>query len=370
MDMDDLTLIHRSRHNRVQRPHPPPTKVSKDFSDPQFPELERKALQELAQAPPGADYQLIFARNQLSPLVMMHKWGKLLKQFNPRHLIAMIDVIKDKYNEGLGLTDIGRIVGIRRTSVRNILKGHVTNMDRIQEHVGKKGLCIKEFEFVHAFDISLCSVKEQDQAPAKQNSVVLDFELFRNNQVRKWMSDEGLLVPRALQLSVLRSVALGTSVPLACQTFKVMEGKFMRLWGDLLARYSAAKLEAGVKMAAQLLLLGYTFNTISDRMECPDRIIRTIAANFDLDETDQENLIMCMLLVIQKETNLDALADVLNMPITMLHCMRMRFAKVQEMASVAKERNAWWLYQNGLDVAMICSWLGLPFDVVLNSKTE
>jgi hypothetical protein len=346
MDMDDLTLIHRSRHNRVQRPHPPSTKVSKDFSDPQFPELERKALQELAQAPPGADYQLIFARNQLSPLVMMHKWGKLLKQFNPRHLIAMIDVIKEKYNEGLGLTDIGRVVGIRRTSVRNILKGHIVNIDRIQEHIGKRGLCIKEFEFVHAFDISLCSVREQDQAPAKQNSVVLDFELFRNNQVRKWMNDEGLLVPRALQLSILRSVALGKSVQAACQAFKVMEGKFTRLWGELLSRFSAAKLEAGVKIAAQLLLLGYTFNTISDRMECADRIIKTIAAN------------------------LEALADVLNMPITMLHCMRMRFAKVQEMTTVAKERNAWWLYQNGLDVAMISSWLGLPFDVMLNGKIE
>ena len=371
MDPDDEpTFAHRVRHNRVPRPRFAASSVSKDFSDPQFPELERQALLELAQAPPGSDIQMIFAKNQLSPLVMMHKWGKLMKQFNPRHLVAMIDVIKEKYNEGMGLTDIGRQLGIRRTSVRNILKGHVMNIDCAREHVGRKVMNIRDFDFVNSFDISLCSVREQDNAPTKQNSVVLDFELFRNKQVRRWMNDEAVVIPRSVQLSILRSVALGKSMTATCLAFRVDEAKFTRLWGDLLMRYTPAKLEAGVKIATQLILLGYTFNTICDRMECAERTLRTMASNLGLEENDQENLIMCMLLVIQKETNLEALADVLNMPVTMLHCMRMRFAKVQEMSNIAKERNAWWLYQNGLDVGMISLWLGLPFDVVLNGKIE
>lgn len=153
---------------------------------------------------------------------------------------------------------------------------------------------------------------------------------------------------------------------MTCVSFCVPEVRFTRMWGELLHKYPPPTLEAGTKIAAQLLLLGYTVATVSERMECQERVVRMIAANLGLEETDQESLVMSMLIAVQKETNLERLADTLNMPLAVLQCLRYRIAKVQEVATFSKERNAWWLYQNGIESAVISSWLGYPFD--LNGK--
>ena len=360
-----LAVIHRTRTCKGKRGRFPKTGQAIDFNDPQFPEFERRALTELSNSP-DTDFQLICARNQLSPLDMLHKWSKLLKQFKPRRLLEMIVVIKEKLKEGMSITDIGRVVGIRRTSVRNIMKGHI-NIEKTVEHPGKK-TTFKEFEFMQAFDISLCAPKEDNNRNCRPVSIVEDFEIFRDMQVKRWMNEDGLLVPRSVQLLVLKSLAAGKSLPVTCMSFSIPETRFTRMWGELLHKYPAVALEAGSKIVSQLMLLGYTVATVSERMECNERVVRTVASNLGLDETDQESLIVYMLQEVASETNLEGLADKLNVPIAVLHSLRYRIAKAREIAPITKEKNAWWLYMNGIESGMISSWLGYPFDLVLNGK--
>ena len=310
--------------------------------------LEEKVLLEITNKDQEA-VSLLCMKHGLNPTDFCDKWLKLLRTIDGSGLAELLRKCKEGYKSGLSFPEIGKIVRLRRGSVKNILKGYV-NLDRsaiIPRTVAIIGL-------PECFDLDMFTVNTPLETSSKEN-VVQQFAHFRVLQVEEWMEEKNKgLIARGKQVLLMKFMdKFGVDrVEEACAQLDIPEALYECLWAPLVKQLGE-RLPALVQVVIQLILLGYTVATVTFKLSLEESVVPDICFNFTLQNTDMESLLASFFQLVATEPDLHSLCEECNFPYKSALRLRERWQVRMERSDLVTDRGVWWLYQNGVDVPLI-----------------
>lgn len=323
------------------------------FTHPRWAVLEEKVLLEVKDKDQNA-VSLTCMKHGLNPTDFCDKWLKLLRTIDGPELLSLLHRCKTAFKSGLSFPDIGKLVKLRRGSVKNILKGHV-NMEQMVCPRASSNVGVPD-----CFDLAGLGRTKAAETGNKEN-VVQQFAHFRELQLEEWLEDRGnVLLSRSLQILLLREIReYGVDrTEEICSVLGVPEWLFAQMWKPLLETYGPVALEVVTKIVVQLLLMGYSSATITYKLALEESLVRDICFNFTLQDVENETLLAAFFQLIATEQDLGSLCEECNFPYQSALRLRERWRLTMEVGGELQDKRVWWLYQNGIDVGEIEKWTG------------
>jgi len=330
------------------------------FTHPRWAVIEEKVLLEVKDKDQNA-VSMTCMKHGLNPTDFCDKWLKLFRTIEGPELLSLLNRCKTAFKAGLSFPDIGKLVKLRRGSVKNILKGHVNMEKMICPRASSNILGIPD-----CFDLAMFGRKATETG--NKENVVQQFAHFRELQLQEWLEDRGnVLLSRGLQVLLLRGIReYGVErAEEICGFLRVPELLFAEMWRPLLDTYGPVTLEVLTKVVIQLLLMGYSSTTITYKLGLEESFVRDICFNFTLQDVDNEALLAAFFQLIATEPDLGSLCEECNFPYQSALRLRERWRLTMEVGSELQDKRVWWLYQNGIDVCEIEKWTGQKLGPVL-----
>ena len=349
------------RHRKRTRRAPQMNKTDMiSYTHQRWAMLEEKVLLEIKDKEQNA-VSLTCMKHGLNPTDFCDKWIKLLRTIDGPELLSLLHRCKIAFKSGLSFPDIGKLVKLRRGSVKNILKGHV-NMDQMVCPRASSSVGVPD-----CFDLVSFGRVQVMETGSKEN-VVQQFAHFRDLQLEGWLDERGKgLVPRGKQVILLREIAeFGIErAEEACELLGIPETLYMQMWKPLIETYGPSHLEVMAKVVIQLVLMGYSSSTITYKLGLQETFVQDICFNFTLQDTDSEKLLTSFFQLLATEPDLKTLCEECNLPYASAQRLRERWRLTIEVGSAVQDKRVWWLYQNGIDVGEIERWTGEQLGEVL-----